>query len=131
MESVASWSSASDRQPPAVKSKPRQGTWSAPDRAKGLHLAVSTTHQILAICPDRTPFCLIFNFGMLFATHTGATTKWRKIRGEIMDPKIALLFVLIGTVIVLSHLSDENLGRVRRQFAAGRWREIVPRRRRA
>ena len=103
----------------------------ARDRTKGLHLAVSATHQILAISPDRAPFCLIFNVGMLFATHTGATTKWRTIRGEIMDPKIALLFVLIGTVIVLSHLSDENLGRVRRQLAAGRWREIVPRRRRA
>ena len=29
-----------------------------------------------------------------------------------MDPKIALLFLLIGAVIVLSHLSDENLGRM-------------------
>jgi hypothetical protein len=48
-----------------------------------------------------------------------------------MDPKIALLFALIGTVIVLSHLSDENLGRMRRQLAGGRWREIMPRRRRA
>ena len=34
-----------------------------------------------------------------------------------MDPKIALLFLLIGCVIGLSHLSDENLGRVRRQLA--------------
>ena len=34
-----------------------------------------------------------------------------------MDPKIALLFLLIGSVIGLSHLSDENLGRVRRQLA--------------
>ncbi len=48
-----------------------------------------------------------------------------------MDPKIALLFLLIGAVIVLSHLSDENLGRMRRQFAERRWREFVPRRRRA
>ena len=35
-----------------------------------------------------------------------------------MDPKIALLFLLIGSVIGLSHLSDENLGRVRRQLAS-------------
>lgn len=48
-----------------------------------------------------------------------------------MDPKIALLFLLIGSVIGLSHLSDENLGRVRRQLANRRWREFMPRRRRA
>jgi len=46
-----------------------------------------------------------------------------------MDPKIALLFMLIGSVIGLSHLSDESLGRLRRQFAARRWREFMPKRR--
>jgi hypothetical protein len=48
-----------------------------------------------------------------------------------MDPKIALLFMLIGSIIGLSHLSEESLGRVRRQLAAWRWREFVPKRRRA
>jgi hypothetical protein len=48
-----------------------------------------------------------------------------------MDPKIALLFLLIGSVIGLSHLSDENLSRVRRQLATKRWREFMPGRRRA
>jgi hypothetical protein len=48
-----------------------------------------------------------------------------------MDPKIALLFMLIGSVIGLSHLSEENLGRVRRQLSARRWREFMPKRRRA
>lgn len=48
-----------------------------------------------------------------------------------MDPKIGLLFLLIGTVIALSHLSEENLGRMRRQLADLRWRQIVPGRRRA
>ncbi|HEY6858271.1 MAG TPA: hypothetical protein VI358_00590 [Pseudolabrys sp.] len=48
-----------------------------------------------------------------------------------MDPKIALLFLLIGSVIGLSHLSDENLGRVRRQLATKRWREFMLGRRRA
>jgi hypothetical protein len=48
-----------------------------------------------------------------------------------MDPKIGLLFLLIGTVIVLSHLSEETLGRLRRQVADRRWREFVPGRRRA
>ena len=48
-----------------------------------------------------------------------------------MDPKIALLFLLIGAVIVLSHLSDENLGRMRRQLVNRRWREMMPLRRRS
>lgn len=48
-----------------------------------------------------------------------------------MDPKIALLFLLIGSVIGLSHLSDENLGRVRRQLTTKRWREFMPGRRKA
>jgi hypothetical protein len=47
-----------------------------------------------------------------------------------MDPKIALLFLLISTVIGLSHLSAENLSRVRRQLDARRWREFMPGRRR-
>jgi hypothetical protein len=47
-----------------------------------------------------------------------------------MDPKLAILFLLIGCVIVLSHLNEENLGRLRRQFVNVRWREFVPMRRR-
>jgi hypothetical protein len=43
-----------------------------------------------------------------------------------MDPKLTILFLLIGAVIVLSHLSDENLGRMRRQIVRWRWREFVP-----
>jgi len=46
-----------------------------------------------------------------------------------MDPKLAILFMLIGAIIGLSHLSDENLGRMRRQFVSWRWREFVPLRR--
>jgi hypothetical protein len=48
-----------------------------------------------------------------------------------MDPKLTILFVLIGAVIVLSHLSEENLGRMRRQLVNRRWREFVPLRRRS
>jgi hypothetical protein len=47
-----------------------------------------------------------------------------------MEPKIALLFLLIACVIGLSRLNDEVVGRMRRQLGAGRWREILPRRRR-
>lgn len=43
-----------------------------------------------------------------------------------MDPKITILFMLIGAVIGLSRLNDENLGRMRRQFVQRRWREFVP-----
>ena len=46
-----------------------------------------------------------------------------------MDPKITLLFMLIGSVIGLSRLNNTNLDRVRRQFAGRQWREFMPRRR--
>jgi hypothetical protein len=45
-----------------------------------------------------------------------------------MDPKLTILFLLIGSVIVLSHLSEENLGRMRQQLAARNWRQLVRRR---
>lgn len=48
-----------------------------------------------------------------------------------MDPKLTILFMLIGAVIVLSHISDGRFARVRRQFAHGRWRAIMPARRRS
>jgi hypothetical protein len=43
-----------------------------------------------------------------------------------MDPKLAMLFLLIGSIIGLSHLSDDTLGRMRRQIAGRRWRQIMP-----
>ena len=48
------------------------------------------------------------------------------MKGPMMDPKLAILFMLIGAIIALSHLTEENLGRMRRQFVDRRWREIVP-----
>lgn len=39
-----------------------------------------------------------------------------------MDPKLALLFMLIGTVIGLSHLSDGGFARIRRLAVARRRR---------
>lgn len=48
-----------------------------------------------------------------------------------MDPKITLLFLLIGSVIGLSYLSNENRGRFLRQLNFTRWRNFVPGRRRA
>jgi len=46
-----------------------------------------------------------------------------------MDPKITLLFILIGSVIGLSRLNGTSLNRVRRQFAGRQWREFIPKRR--
>ena len=37
-----------------------------------------------------------------------------------MDPKLTLLFTLIGTIISLSHLGDENLAKIKL-----RWRNIA------
>jgi hypothetical protein len=48
-----------------------------------------------------------------------------------MDPKLAILFLLIGCVIGLSHLNEDNLGRMRRQLVSLRWRELIPLRRRS
>jgi hypothetical protein len=47
-----------------------------------------------------------------------------------MEPKIAVLFILIASVIGLSHLNEDFVGRMRRHLGEGRWREILPRRRR-
>jgi hypothetical protein len=47
-----------------------------------------------------------------------------------MEPKIALLCLLIASVIGLSHLNEDAVGRMRRQFGDRRWREIWLRRRR-
>jgi hypothetical protein len=48
-----------------------------------------------------------------------------------MDPKLAILFLLVGCVIALSHLSEENLGRMRRQIVSRNWRQLMPQRFRA
>lgn len=43
-----------------------------------------------------------------------------------MDPKLAILFLLFGTIIGLSRLDEQSLGRVRQQLTKPRWRKIVP-----
>jgi len=46
-----------------------------------------------------------------------------------MDPKLTILFCLIGTIIGLSHLSHERLTKMKSKFDGQyRW-DIVPRRR--
>jgi len=48
-----------------------------------------------------------------------------------MDPKLTLLFLLISSIIGLSHLNDKNIERLRRQLVAWRWRELMPGRRKS
>ena len=48
-----------------------------------------------------------------------------------MDPKLTILFVLIGSIIGLSHLNDDNLAHMRRQLVIRSWREFVPGRRKS
>jgi hypothetical protein len=43
-----------------------------------------------------------------------------------MDAKLTILFLLIGTVIALSHLGEGKPGRVRRQLDSIRWRAFMP-----
>jgi hypothetical protein len=43
-----------------------------------------------------------------------------------MDPKLTILFVLIGTIVTLSHVSEGGFGRMRRANVSRRWREFVP-----
>jgi hypothetical protein len=33
-----------------------------------------------------------------------------------MDPKLMMLFMLIGTIITLSHVGDENLANIKRRL---------------
>jgi hypothetical protein len=44
-----------------------------------------------------------------------------------MDPKLTVLFLLIGTIIGLSRLNYEDLTKMKRGFDGQRWRDIVPR----
>jgi hypothetical protein len=49
----------------------------------------------------------------------------------LMDPKLTILFLLIGCVVGLSHLNEENMARMRRQLAGLNWRQLMPHRRRS
>ena len=41
-----------------------------------------------------------------------------------MDPKLTMLFLLIGTIIGLSQLGDENLTKMKRYLDGLRWRNL-------
>lgn len=44
-----------------------------------------------------------------------------------MDPKLTMLFLLLGTIIGLSQFNYENLTKMKRGFDGQHWRDIVPR----
>jgi hypothetical protein len=48
--------------------------------------------------------------------------KW----GEAVDPKLVMLIVLFGLIIALSHLSGEQVERMREWIALRRGRKTVP-----
>jgi hypothetical protein len=43
-----------------------------------------------------------------------------------MDPKLVILFLLVGTIIGLSHVSAETLANLEREKHRKRWRNISP-----
>ena len=43
-----------------------------------------------------------------------------------MNPKLTMLFLLIGSIICLSHLSREIVFKLKCKLDTGRWRKIVP-----
>jgi hypothetical protein len=43
-----------------------------------------------------------------------------------MDPKLTILFMLIGSIIVLSNLTDGTFRRIRRQLATRNLRRLMP-----
>ncbi len=44
-----------------------------------------------------------------------------------MNPKLTMLFMLIGSIICLLHLSREILFNLKCKLHSGRWRDIVQR----
>lgn len=48
-----------------------------------------------------------------------------------MEPKLAILFVLMACIIGLSHTADASFGRMRRRLSTQRLRAMMPGRRKA
>jgi hypothetical protein len=72
------------------------------------------------IAMNRSSFCR----GIVFASHSVPDDVGFATR-QVMDPKLTLLFLLIGAVIVLSNLGDDSLTRMRRQLADRPWRNLM------
>jgi hypothetical protein len=72
----------------------------------------------------------LFTSGVFFAADVqfpGLTGQAKWVRA--MEPKLAMIFVLIGAVIALSHLTEEKLAGLKQRLAPGHWRKFRPARR--
>jgi hypothetical protein len=76
----------------------------------------------------RREYLRFVNAGMVFAKRSTAREADVRTR-QMMDPKLALLFVLIATIVGLSHASERRP--FQRQTAVLRWRRLLPLRRRS
>jgi hypothetical protein len=63
---------------------------------------------------------VFFTSGVAFAFNELTKWSWKLDWGDVMDPKLAMLIVLFGSIIGLSYLSAENLARLKR------WRKTAP-----
>ena len=64
-----------------------------------------------------------FRLGIVFALQSAPDNAGFE-EAKLMDPKLTLLFLLIGAIIGLSHLNEDNLVRMRRQLVVRRWRQF-------
>ena len=64
-----------------------------------------------------------------FLQSVGTPGGWHSERRTQMDPKLALLFVLIGTVVGLSHMTERR--ETAREQVSRAWRKLRPAGRRA
>ena len=46
--------------------------------------------------------------------------------GDAVDPKLAMLIVLFGLIIALSHLGTDHVERMRERMSSRRWRKTDP-----
>jgi hypothetical protein len=68
-------------------------------------------------------YLLFVNVGMVFANRLLRRTTGAE-RGGPMDPKLTMLFMLIGVIVGLSHVSERRAAE--RQPVSRIWRRFVP-----
>jgi hypothetical protein len=64
-------------------------------------------------------FCIAWRAGRTVAFSDGK-------RGAAVDLKLAMLVVLFGVIVTLSHLSAEHVERMRQRIARRPWRKQAP-----
>jgi hypothetical protein len=82
--------------------------------------------QSAATTPWNSNVCRIFTVGLDFAQRDALAIGGVQERGEPLDPKLAMLIVLFGVIIALSHLSTGQVERMRERIALRRRRKNAP-----